>query len=397
MSMQTKLWSRRQFGLLSLLSLFMAATAALAADDKPAVERDIGGDHFVFGGSVRIDKPVSGDLVAAGGNVDIDAPVAGDAVVAGGNVRLNSTVGQDVYIGGGRIVIDGSVGHNLRVGGGQIDIGPKASVAGNVSIGGGQLTLRGAVKGSMQVGGGRVLIDGPVQGDVVSTAGQLELGPNARIGGSLRYRSRDDLQRDPAAQVTGAVERLALPGVGRGASAPMGHDDDDRGRHMGYGGYGIGGGWLLWTLGLVALGVLLVLALPETSRRVALSWRQRFGWSLLLGFITLVCVPVATLILLVTIVGIPLALLLLLLYLALLLVAYVSSGVALGEWLLGRFKPAATQQKGWRLASAALAVLALALLSSVPYLGGVVSFAAVLVGIGAIALQLAPASRTAAA
>ncbi len=381
-----------------LLSLLLACSAAFAADDKPVkvVERDIGGDHFVFGGSVRVDKPVSGDLVAAGGNVDVDAPVAGDAVVAGGNVRLNSSVGQDVYAGAGRIVIDGNVGHNLRIGGGQIDIGPKATVAGNVTIGGGQLTLRGAVKGSMQIGGGRVLIDGPVQGDVVSTAGQLELGPNAKIGGTLRYRSREDLKRDPAAQVTGAVERLALPGVGRGASAPMGHRDAEEDRHMGYGGWWLGGGWMLWTLGLMALGVLLVLALPDTSRRVAVSWRERFGWSLLLGFITLVCVPVAFVMLLITIVGIPLALLLLLLYLALLMVAYVSSGVALGEWLLGRFNPGAAQRRGWRLGTAALAVLALALVSAVPYLGGVVSLLAVLLGIGAIALQLAPAGRTAA-
>lgn len=374
-----------------LLATFGVGTAW--ADDKSAkvVERDIGGDRFVFGGSVRVDKPVSGDLVAAGGNVDIDAPVAGDAVVAGGNVRLNSNVGQDVYAGAGRIVIDGQVGHNLRIGGGQIELGPKAVIAGNVTIGGGQVTLRGAVKGSMQIGGGRVLIDGLVDGDVVSTAGQLELGPNAKIGGALRYRSREDLIRDPAAQVAGVVERLRLPGVGRGASAPMGPGDDDR--HMGYRGWGISGGWILWTLGLMALGVLLVLALPVTSRRVAVSWRERTGWSLLLGFITLVCVPVACVMLLITIIGIPLALLLLLLYLALLLVAYVSSGIALGEWLLGRFHPDAAQRRSWRLATAALAVLALALLSAVPYLGGAVSFGAVLLGIGAIALQLAPARR----
>ncbi len=376
----------------------LAGVGRASADDKTAkpVERDIGGDHFVFGGSVRIDKAVSGDLVAAGGNVDIDAPVTGDAVVAGGNVRLNSTVGQDLYAGAGRIVIDGSVGHNLRVGGGQIELGPKAVVAGNVTIGGGQLTLRGAVQGSMQIGGGRVLIDGPVQGDVVSTAGQLELGPNAKIGGALRYRSREDLKRDPAAQVGGAVERLALPGIWRGASWPMHRDEDHGGWGIGEHHDGIGGGWVLWTLGLMALGVLLVLALPDTSRRVARSWRERFGWSLLLGFITLVCVPVACVMLLVTIVGIPLALLLLLIYLALLMVAYVGSGVALGEWLLGRFNPDAAQRRGWRLTTAALAVLALALVSAVPYVGGVISLLAVLLGIGAIALQLAPSSRGAA-
>jgi cytoskeletal protein CcmA (bactofilin family) len=370
-----------------LWGLAVGAIASLAltgaqGDDKRVTERDMGSDHIVFGGSLRIDRPVSGDLIAAGGNLDVDAPVSGDAIVAGGNVRLSAAVGQDVYAAGGRIAVDAPIGHNLRIGAGQVDLGPKGSVAGNVSIAGGQVTLRGPVKGVVQVGGGRVLIDGPVQGDVLAGAGQIELGPNARLAGALRYRSGNELRRDPAAQVAGAVERMSLPGIGRDGSA--------RSERIARAPFGGGAAWL-WTLGLMVLAAVLVGGLPLSSRLVAQAWRARPGQSLLFGFIALVCIPVAALILLVSIIGIPLALLTLLLYGVLLLVGYVASGVALGEWALTRLRADAAGRTGWRIAAAMLAVLALALLGAVPYVGAVVALFAVLAGIGAIVLRFMPA------
>jgi cytoskeletal protein CcmA (bactofilin family) len=366
-----------------IVCIALGAFAGLHAEEakRPAVESDLGSDHFVFGGTVRVDEPVAGDLIAAGGNVDVNGSVTGDAVLAGGNVRLGASVGQNVYAAGGRLTVDGAVGRNLRITGGQVELGPKASVAGNVTAGGGQVTLRGAVKGAVQVGGGRVLIDGPVDGDVISTAGRLELGPNARLAGKLRYSSRDDIKRDPAAQIAGAMERLPIPGVG--ASGPSRREHAARG-------FVYTGGWLLWSLGLMLIAAVLVGALPATSQRVAQTLRSRFGWSLLFGFIALVCIPVAALVLLISIVGVPLALLVMLLYFALPLVGYVASGVAIGQWTLERFKADATTRTTWRVGAAMLAMLLLSLLVSIPFVGGFVALVAVLAGIGAITLQLAP-------
>ena len=361
----------------------LAASPGLQAQDaKPATERRIGSDTFVFGGSVRIDQPVAGDLIAAGGNVDVDAPVAGDAMLAGGNLRITAKVEQSVHAGGGRLILDAPIGRNVRVGGGQVDIGPMAAIGGNVTVGGGQVTLRGPVKGNVTVGGGRVLIDAAVEGDVESYAGRVTLGPNARLGGKLRYRSGDELVRDPAATVAGAVERLPLPG--RSASSPA-QRERDWGQRM----HRAGPSWL-WTAGLMAIAAILVAALPVTTMRVAEGLRTRFGWSLLWGFIALVCIPVVALILLISIIGIPLALLAVLLYFALLLVGYVGSAIGLGQWVLGRFKADAAQRTGWRIGAALAAVLLLALLGSVPFIGGFVALVAMLAGIGAITLLFAP-------
>lgn len=367
-----------------------AVNEAASAPGTPGARvRDFGGDHFVLGGAPRIEQPVSGDLFVAGGNVEVDAPVSGDAVVVGGNLRLAGAVGRNVYAAGGRLVIEAPVGQNLRLAGGQIELRPKATVAGNLSVFGGQITLRSPVKGSVQVGGGRVLIDAPVGGDVAGGAGQLELGPNARIGGKLSYRSGNTLIRDPAAQVAGAVEQLTVP---LAASAPA----PQRERHMereGRSHFALAGGSMVWSLGLMLLAAVLVAALPATALHVARTWRSRFAASLLWGFIVLVCWPVGAVLLLITLIGAPVALVAILLYPVLLFLGYVSSGVAVGQWALQRFKPDAAAQRNWRIGFAALGVLALALLAWLPLLGMLVALLAVLAGLGAMALQFQRAEQ----
>jgi hypothetical protein len=344
-------------------------------------------DQYIAGGSVRVDKPVAGDLIAAGGNVDVEAAVDGDVVMAGGNLRVSAAVGQSLHAVGGRLLLEGAVGRNLRVAAGQVDVSAKASVGRNLTVGGGQVSVRGPVKGSVMVGGGSVTIDSVVDGDVSSTAGRLTLGPNARIGGALRYRSKEDLTRDPAAQVAGVVERLPVPGrseSGRSASGPRSGWDDNHHERMERWGGGIG--WF-WAIGLMALAAVLVSAWPAATQRMATTWRQRWGGSVLWGFVVVVCLPVAAVLMMVTIIGMPIALLTVLLFFALLLLGYAASGIALGEWALVRWRSPNAQQTGWRMASAALALLALALLSALPWVGWWVAVLAMLAGVGAIVQQ----------
>jgi hypothetical protein len=115
--------------------------------------------------------------------------------------------------------------------------------------------------------------------------------------------------------------------------------------------------------------------------------RSRPGMSLLLGFILLVCIPVGAVLLLATIIGVPLALLVVILYLALLLIGYVSAGLGLGDWALHRFAAAGAARRGARLLAAAAGMLAVTLLARLPWLGGFVLLAAIVIGIGALLLQ----------
>jgi cytoskeletal protein CcmA (bactofilin family) len=378
--------------------LILMWAAACVVNAQAAAPASAGLDHFAAGSNVRISEAVAGDLVAAAGTLDVDAPVAGDALLFGGTVRLGAGVSRSVYAAAGRLNLHGPVGHNLRVAGGQVELLPQASVAGNVSVGGGQVTLRGPVQGDVRVGGGTVLIDGPVQGDVWVSAGEVQLGPKARLAGALHWRSDKELQRDPAAQVAGVVDRMAWPVTQRG----MHHDNERDGDNMpmragqrewqrdwqhDWGSHSmITGGWW-WNLGLMLLAAVLVAALPGATQSITITLRTRGPLSLLVGFVVIACVPVAALLLLITLIGAPLALVLLLLLPPLLIVGYVSLGVAAGQWALSRWQAPLASKTHWQVAAAALSVLLLALLASVPVLGPLVAVLAVLCGVGLIALQ----------
>jgi hypothetical protein len=373
--MKTQAWHRM------LVALCFAVGSQPAWADNPTDkpdrgERDLGADRFVAGCPISVNRPVTGDLIVAGCNVDVIAEVAGDLVVAGGNLRLGAPVKQGVYAAGGRVSIDAPVQRNVRIFGGRVELGPNAKIAGNATVGGGDVEIDGAIGGYLQVGAGKVRIDGPVAGDVEVGAGELELGPNARIEGKLRYASRGEVRSDPAAQVRGGLERME-----RGTRWPVSsHARESAGPARGW----------AWSIGLLAIAAILVAALPGLYARVAETVRARWALSLLMGFVALVCVPVAALVAMVTVIGIPLALATIALYLALLLAGYVSTGIALGDAALRRWRAQHAAKMGWRIAAAVLAMLALSLLGRVPYVGALVTFAAMLLGMGALVMQLRP-------
>ena len=324
-----------------ILAACLMATATIAAAAETAA---FGPDRFAVGGRVLQTEPVDGDVLAAGG----------------------------------RVLVDARIGHNVRAAGGRVEIGEKALVEGNASLAGGRIVVRGPVKGHLQAAGGRVLIDSAIDGDVFAACGKLELGPHARIGGKLTYRAQEEMTRDSAAQVAGAIDY-------RPSARDITHPP--RGNRWTR-------GWL-WTAGLALLAILLAGALPAASERVGGQLRAHPWLSLLAGLVVLICMPVAAVIVMLTIIGIPLGLLAILAYLALMLIGYVAAAVTLGEMALARAQPGIAAPTVSRMLAAALAVLVLALLARVPFVGGFVVLATLLFGIGALVLAMKPFSPAA--
>jgi cytoskeletal protein CcmA (bactofilin family) len=357
----------------------LCCTLAIAAVAEPReneahVERDFGSDRFAAGGALLVRNPVLGDLIAAGGNLDVATTVAGDALLAGGDVAINKKVSQSLYSMSGKLFVNDSIGRNARVAGGQIEFSPISEVSGNVSAAGGQISLKGKINGNVQAAGGRVLIDAIIGGDVEATSGQVELGPNAKIAGKLRYAGRDPIVRDPAAKVAGNVETFEPSG-----GWPVPENMEHR--------MGRGGGWV-WTIGLLLVAAVLTAIMPSFYVGVAETVRTRAAMSLLIGFVALICVPVLAILFLITIIGVPLGLLTIALYLMLLVVGYVSTGISIGDWLLARVKSDHSGATLWRIGGAVVGVLIVSLLARIPWIGGWVVLAALLVGLGALTLQV---------
>lgn len=172
----------------------------------------INDDLYVGAGEIFIDGTVEGDLVAAGGYIEVNGEVTGDVILAGGGLVINGRVGDDARLAGGGITVAGAIGDDLFIAGGGpgwpgvpafplrigertiaqgVRVASSAAVDGDVYVVGGQGVLDGAIGGDLFAGMGTIALGGTVGGDARLDADRVEVQPNSKVAGTLRYDSDD--------------------------------------------------------------------------------------------------------------------------------------------------------------------------------------------------------------
>lgn len=324
-------------------------------------------DLYIAGGTVEVRGNVNGDVVAAGGTVGLFGPLSGGALVGGGTVTVGGPVGRSVRAAGGTVTLEGRTAADAVVAGGTISVEPGAVIGRDLVAAGGKLHVSGSVGRNALLSGGTIVISGRVGGDVDASAGEIILLPTGRIQGRLRYAADQGVEIQPGAQVAGGVERIPLP------PAPQ------RIYPAAFGFFGR----VLELLWLLAIGVVALLAAPRGVTRVVERVRTQFGPSLLTGFVLMVVVPVAALVVAFTVVGIALSAIGVLLYLATLYAGQIFTAAWLGDRILHgvRRGPGATVSP---YATLILGTIVLVVLVTVPFVGWLIRLVALAVGFGAL-------------
>lgn len=250
----------------------------------------------------------------------------------------------------------------------SVTVGADEWVCGNVSVYGGSATVLGHVNGNVTVVGGSADIAGRVDGNVTAIGGSIHLRSSATIGGNVDAVG-GSITRSAGATVNGNVEQGlvggdAAPhwfGVFDGASFPWFHV-------------------LFWALA----GLIVAVVFPTPLRRVRDVARREPAMSFAAGLAALFFGVLAALVLFITCLGIPIALLMVLA----LWLAWIVGTVALGYWIgEGLLRMGSTHDRS-PVVAAVLGVTLLSLFEAIPCLGGVISFVAGFMGLGASALAL---------
>lgn len=234
----------------------------------------------------------------------------------------------------------------------------RGQTAENVVVVDGPVSVAGRVRGDVVVVSGSLRISGRVDGDVVTFADRATLAPGARVGGDLKYGDeRPRVAR--GATVEGDVDKMNVDEI----ADPVGF-------------IGAAALWIAVSASALILGLLLLWlaprALDAAFNAATTSLGPTIGWGLFLFF----GLPILAVIALVTLVGIPLGVALLLALLPLYAIGYTTSA-----WILGRrlLRPPRGRVLAFLVGLAILRLLAL-----IPILGGLVWFAATVVGLGAL-------------
>jgi hypothetical protein len=349
----------------SLLTALLVPLAALADEVGQS-----GSHWFTGGGNVEITVPVAGNAYLVGEFISVKAPVAGSVYAAGSHVNVDSSIGKGLVAGAASIRVSGAVRQHARLYGETVELAPSASLEGPVTIGARAATIGGHVDGDLRLTAETARVNGTIGGDLDITAGSVELGPDARIAGHLRYRGDHAPVLADGAQVVGGVEQL---------SSHLRHFDWGDGPHWlhGFGhGFGFGTGFVV--------GLLMLLLGPAFMTDTSNLARREWAMSMGIGLLVLIAVPFGALLLAITLIGIPVALLALALYAALLMLGYACGAIAVGDFALQALAPARAAATGARVLALLGALLALALLRHVYLIGGFAVMLVFLCGVGAL-------------
>lgn len=353
-------------------TVVLGATMQVAEEITIPKGVEITDNLYLAAGTISISGAVAGDVYAVGGNTLISENVRDDVVIAGGTITVLGNVGGDLRIVGGTILVAGIVGGELVAAGGTVTVSPAVTVGGDAVLAGGQVVLDGRVMGDAQIFSGTATVNGTVQGNLmVSVDESLMIGDGTVIEGNLLYRARsaDTLTMGNNVVITGEVifEKITSPETTQ-SSADISS---------------IFGTYIIAKLVIsIVTALVLMTVFSGFSKEVTHGATQNTLRLLSYGFISLVVLPVAVILLLITIIGAPLGLLLLLLYGSLLLVSSIYASVVTGVWI--------SHMTGWFNSSRVTwkhvvgGAIALTLISLVPIVGWIVGFGIFLITLGSI-------------
>jgi hypothetical protein len=322
------------------------------------------------GNTVVVEGVVNGDLLVFAKTLEVRGNVKGDVVSLAKRTLVSGTVEGRIFNCSRSMEMDGELGHSLYNWGQSLRIEHRAHVGEGI-VAGGDISLEGDVKRSATLYGD-INVSGTVGRDLIMAGRDLTLTNAARVGGNLTAR----------------VHQLKDVHIADGASISGKRDIQLRVKRNQFTRPRFYLHQVVWLAAAMLVGWLCITLFPGFSQ--ACTQAVGSGWrSLALGLGVLAGVPVAIVVAAITLVGIPISLMLLGVYIAALCLAKVWVGAFLGRIFL---KPAGATKRDWLLGLLA-GLLILTIVGFIPYLGGLVRFGVVCLGLGAFAWQLYQGSR----
>ncbi len=373
-------WRLRQPGLRLLMVLLALSLPGFALQHRHsefvtvAANETIDDTLLAAGNLVRMEGVVNGDLLAFGGTVEVRGTVKGDLVTFAKRTEVSGTVEGNIYDFSNSLDLDGQLGHNLYGFMQSLHVNDRGRVGGGILAAAGDVSLEGEVRRSATLYAGTTDVSGSIGRELSMSGDNLTLTNTAVIGGDLSAR----------------VSSLKNVHIADGAAIKGTRDIQVRVRQSRFARPKFYFFQAVWIAAAMLVGWLGLLLFPgffhASTQAVGSTWR-----SLGLGIAVLAAVPVAIIVGAITLVGLPVSLMLLALYLTAIGLAKVWVGAFLGQMLLKH--PGDT--KGDWLLGLLVGLLILTVVGFIPYLGGLVRFAVVCLGLGAFAWQLYRVSRPA--
>ncbi len=358
----------------------IAALGLSSASLADSVSTKNGDDTFFAGAQLSQSIDTVGDTFMAGRSVKISGATQGDLHVSGLDVSVNTDANEDVYALGATVVIRGAIAEDLTAAGFSLRTESSSMTRGNARLMGNSVTIEGPIEGALSVMGRDVILNAPINGDARILAQTLSFGPEAVVSGTLTYSTEEKIT------VPGRVaapERVVFEKISGGRVweewQEVGKDMPALPTFM-----SLFFGFVVSLLFFLVLGALMLAFMPKRLSRMRRSIAKAPGQTFLLGVIGLSMlfgmVPITGL----TIIGLPFVPIVLLLIVVVWTLGYALGAYSIAMRLWTGLGGSDDPSNIARLLILAAAIIFVALLNFIPFVGWVANYTLVLLGIGAM-------------
>lgn len=357
------------FGLaVAVATLTGSHLVGAAASSEDSLQRVATGQtrdsSWITGGqTVIVDGTVNGDVYCGSQRVVVSGIINGDLICGAQEIELqdNAVVTGSIRAAAQTLRIDGtaSVGHAVSFFGQRAIVSKNAVVKGDLNGAVQELIIDGTVQRDVKIGSEQLTINGTIGRNIDANTDRFDIADTAKVGGDVAYTADSDLSLNTHAV---AGQTTFQQRVDREDMSPV----------------------VAYLYGVIVLGLLvlvIVLLFPRFVHRASTPQVARLGLGLLVGFVTMIVLPIIAALMLMSIVLWPLGIAALLVWGLLWIMA-----VPLFAAMVGRF--VVRQRHSNIILTTMLGVVILLLLLLIPIVNIIVWVLAFLTGAGLMILQM---------
>jgi len=364
--------------------------ATSSADKQPqnvVISQDEIVDHdlYLAGSTVTISGIVNGDVFVGTNNLVVDGIINGDLIAGANAITFSGEVTDDLRAAANTISISGLVGKNMNIFGNTLTVSSKAQILGSTLAGGQIVNLGGPVGKDVTVYAQEVNLAGLVGRNFKGSFQKASFNEGAKIMGDLSYQAPQEAEIEEGmvigetnyeemAKKTGFPKKGILKGF-----APV--------AFLGV----IGISFYLKFVALliaIGLGLLFLYLFPKRTKGVIEVIQKRPWVSLGVGVLTPIIFAFSMIFLTISIIGIPFLFILIPLFALVIYFSKIFVAFFIGNKILSNTK--IKNPLGWGLA---IGLAIYYILTILPIIGGLTSFAFITIGLGAFALDVKASRR----
>ncbi len=323
-------------------------------------------ENFYFSGkSVLVEGKILGDMIGIASNIKINGEVDGDVLVLAQNLSIDGIVYGDLRTIANIININGEINKNVNILGESLLFGEDSKIGKDVLIKSASSEFNGKIIGNIYGASTKTIIRGEIDKNINIVVdyykknkkqSYIEISENAKIGGNFSYKGSEDALIKTE-NISGKITKNESPIKNKGGE--VGHFF-----------------YLLVSTFLVAILLnTLFKEKLEKLKNIIISKNYKLS---IKGSAFLFLIPLISIILLMTILAVPIAIIVLLIWGICLYLSKIVFSLATGDYIFSLLKKESANIY-LKIFSGIFFSL---LLFSLPFIGWVFSFVAILIGMG---------------